>query len=108
MGSSKSILHTRRRFVYAGDPEDIRLYIEGLGYDTKDVLSEGKTIGFDIIGTTVRVDFDISVGERVVARGMISVTNNQLTVGNDVEKAEQSLKLYEQLNRRFRESGAKK
>ena len=100
---AENVLTTRRKFAYAVHPDVIRHFVENLGYATSDVGSREEVIGFDVVGTTVRVDFDIVVNDQIVAKGMVSVTNTPLTTGGDLEKARRSVQLYKRLYNRFRE-----
>jgi hypothetical protein len=103
MALSKEVTTTKRRFVYSAHPDVIKHFLIDSGYATQDVVSGDKVIGFDVAGTTVRVDFDIVLNDQIVADGMVSVTNNAFTLGGDHEKAERSLRLYQTLYNRFRE-----
>jgi hypothetical protein len=98
-----STMYSRRRFVYSGNPDLIRDYLETQGYSTTNVGSTEESVGFDVDGTTVRVDFDLIVNNQVVGKGMVFVTNIELTTGGDAEMAQHSLQLYKRLYKRFRE-----
>ena len=92
-----------RKFRYYAKPEEIKQYLIERGYSIQDLYSRYETepTGLAIVDTTVRLDYDLVIGESVVAEGMITMRNTPITTGGDPEKAERSLKLYQKLYRRF-------
>ena len=93
-----------RAFVYYVEPEEVKKYLTDLGYQTENLhnRSQGQIGGFAVIGTTVQVGYDLIVAGRFAAERRIAVLTDPLHTGNDLEKLERSLKLYQKLYNRFR------
>ncbi len=100
-----SSIYASRHFAYSDEPEVIRRYITELGHSTDEIYDRDtkQATGFAIRGTTVRL------GYHLVTQGMLSpahptifLLNTPKTTGGDLEMAERSIKLYQQLYRRFR------
>jgi hypothetical protein len=108
-------INMSRTFRYGADPKEVRLYIEGLGFSTKETYNaEGSRItGFTVCDTGVEVSYDWPIyhpdtGELVTtAFGLISFYDSAILTGGDEEKLAQGRNLYNKLYRRFRKKGIK-
>ena len=93
-----------RKFQYYANPDEVRQFLERLGFATDLAYSRYETepIGFTVRGTTVRLDYNLVVDGRIVAFGMISVSTTPISTGDDPQIAAASVQLYEKLYRGFR------
>ncbi len=109
-----------RRFRYYAKPEEIRKYLEELGYEIEErCTQDGKeATGFDVRNTTVGLSYDPIVRGHVVGYGMIGLKEstldpdpnnpNNMLVNSDPERYETSLRLYRKLQRQFGKKGHSK
>jgi hypothetical protein len=101
-----------RRFQYSAKPEDIRHYLEALGYETVEHHNryDNEPEGFDIVGTTI--SYDLIMEGKVVGHGLAVLRDSLLVpdpnnpyntlTDDDPERYQRSVKLYRKLYRRFR------
>lgn len=102
-----------RRFRYCRTADEIRDYLAGLGFQTREDYSEDGLVatGFTVVDTTVDLSYDIIVDGRIVANGMVRLSD-ELSVPDprnpynriidvDPQRYERSRKLYQKLYRRF-------
>lgn len=92
-------------FSYSAEPKEIRAFIEDLGYEVKVAYSpDGKEIGFDILGTTIELGYDVVVNGKLVGYGSISMStifDHSTHTFLAPEKAKRSKKLYQELKQKF-------
>jgi hypothetical protein len=88
-----------RSFRYYASPEEVRSFVEALGYKVADKYDHTRTkvIGFLVPGTTVELSYDLVVGGRVVGYGSISTLEG---IG-EPDALARGKELYRKLNHRF-------
>jgi hypothetical protein len=103
-----------RSFQYYATPDEVRHYLEEHGHQVKlKYASNGATpIGFEVLGTTIQLGYDLSIKGRIVGHGSISLgytrlepspdNPNVMLVLTDDEVYQSSLRLYNTLYRRYR------
>jgi hypothetical protein len=93
----------RRNFRYYVQPEEIRKYIESLGYRIEDMCLPGEQEpwGFRVCDTTIELSYDLIMDGDRQAWGTVGIYNTPLELGDEEEKAERSRKLYLRLHRKF-------
>ena len=99
-----------KRFRYHADPQQVKQYVEALGYQVTEFHSQDETdvLGFRVHETTVELSYDPiakdpTTGDlKRVGYGLITLWDDAYSIGADTGKLERSRSLYEQLYRRFR------
>jgi hypothetical protein len=82
---------------YYVTPEEIQAFLAKEGHEVKVVYDlNNKKVRLDVLGTTVKISYDLVVNGKLYAYGLISV---RATL--DPEETERSKKLYQKLKRKF-------
>ena len=99
-----------RKFRYHAEPQEVKRYVEALGYQTEETYNRERTraTGFAIRDTTVQLSYDLAIKQPVtgdlmtVGYGLIDLSDDIFSTGGDADKLQRSRELYEKLYRRFR------
>jgi hypothetical protein len=96
--------YAHRHFIYQVSPAELKDYLHQSGYETEELFNrEGtQTLGFKVSKTTLVVGYPIWLQGREVAKGGVTLRNTPDATQGKLEMAEQSLKLFHKLYRRFR------
>lgn len=90
-----------RKFRYHAEPEEIRSYVENLGFRTEEYYHQsGEPSGFKICDTYLSVGYGIIENGERIAFGLV-VLFPDVFHRNEMEE-ERSSKLYRKLYRKFR------
>ena len=99
-----------RKFRYHAEPEEVKKYIEALGYQTEGSYDRdhNRASGFAVRDTTVQLSYNlvrpdtVTGEERIFGYRLVTMWEGIFSTVGDVEKLRRSRELYEKLYKRFR------